>query len=189
MSTDGKPRICVFCGSRSGARPEYATAAAALGRRLAERGHGLVTGGGRVGLMGVIANAALEAGGEVIGVIPEHLKERELGHAALSELIVVPDMHERKATMARLAGAFVAMPGGIGTLEELFEALTWGQLGLHAKPTGLYDVAGFWDGLLAMLAGMRREGFLLADGGLPLVAADPDALLDGLLAWRAGSGA
>lgn len=175
-------RVCVYCGSSRGARPVYAEAAAEFGRLLAGAGLGLVTGGGRVGLMGAVANAALEAGGEVVGVIPEHLKERELGHGGLSELLVVPDMHARKATMAALSDAFVALPGGTGTLEELFEAITWSQLGLHAKPVALLDTDGYWGGLLTLFSQMEAEGFARADGrARPLVETEPAALVARLL--------
>lgn len=153
-------RICVFCGSSMGAKPAYAEAAEALGRLLAERGLGLVYGGGNVGLMGVLANAALAAGGEVIGVIPEALLKMEVGHVDLTTLHVVGSMHERKALMAELADGFIALPGGIGTLEELFEVWTWGQLGLHPKPLGFLDVAGYYDHLHAFLDHSMAEGFL-----------------------------
>jgi uncharacterized protein (TIGR00730 family) len=153
-------RICVFCGSSIGARPVYAEAAAALGKILAERGIGLVYGGGNVGLMGITANAALQGGGEVIGVIPEALMKMEVGHLDLSELHVVGSMHERKALMAELSDAFIALPGGIGTMEELFEVWTWGQLGLHPKPLGFLDVAGYYSHLHVFLDHMMAEGFL-----------------------------
>jgi len=140
-------RLCVFCGSASGVRPEYEAAARELGTVLAGRGVGVVYGGASVGLMGVVADSALAAGGEVIGIIPQALVDREVAHAGLSELHVVGSMHERKALMAELSDAFVALPGGMGTLEELFEVFTWRQLGLHAKPIALLDVAGYWAGL------------------------------------------
>src|SRR5262245_12742237 len=140
-------RVCVFCGSSAGNRPEYADAARHLGAALARRGLGLVYGGGHVGLMGVVADAVLRAGGEVIGVIPQALVERELAQAGLTRLEVVDTMHQRKARMADLADAFVALPGGFGTCDELFEILTWSQLGLHARPVGLLNVAGFFDPL------------------------------------------
>lgn len=136
-------RLCVFCGSSSGRDPAYSVLAAQLGRTLAQRRIGLVYGGGRVGLMGVLADAALAAGGEVIGVIPKTLLDREVGHRGLTQLRVVDSMHARKALMAELADGFVALPGGIGTLEELFEVWTWAQLGMHRKPCGLLDVGGF----------------------------------------------
>ncbi len=138
-------RVCVFCGSQTGDHPIYADAARQMGKLLAQRHLGLVYGGGNVGLMGVLADAALQAGGEVIGVIPGGLAERELAHAGLTELHVVPSMHARKVLMAEKADVFVALPGGYGTADELFEILTWRQLGLHAKPIGLLNVAGFFD--------------------------------------------
>ena len=137
-------RVCVFCGSNVGRDPAYRRLTESLGRTLARRGVGLVFGGGRVGLMGALADAALAAGGEVIGVLPKALMEREIGHRGLTELRIVGSMHERKALMADLADGFVALPGGIGTLEELFEVWTWAQLGLHAKPCGLLDTDGFF---------------------------------------------
>ncbi|MBF3199764.1 TIGR00730 family Rossman fold protein, partial [Pseudomonas aeruginosa] len=135
--------VCVFCGASPGASPVYQEAAVALGRHLAERGLTLVYGGGAVGLMGTVADAALAAGGEVIGIIPQSLQEAEIGHKGLTRLEVVDGMHARKARMAELADAFIALPGGLGTLEELFEVWTWGQLGYHAKPLGLLEVNGF----------------------------------------------
>ena len=143
-------RVCVFCGSSHGVRPAYAAAARTLGRLLVERGLGLVYGGGNVGLMGVMADAVLEAGGEVLGVIPHALMAREIGHPGVTEMHVVDSMHERKALMADRADAFIALPGGVGTFEELFEAITWTQLGLHAKPCGLLNVDGFYDDLLRL---------------------------------------
>ncbi|WP_037336060.1 TIGR00730 family Rossman fold protein [Saccharomonospora piscinae] len=171
-------RICVFCGSSSGADPGYAAEAAAVGRLLAERGIGVVYGGGQVGLMGVVADAALEAGGEVTGVIPKHLMREEIAHHHLTELHVVDDMHERKATMARLSDGFLALPGGAGTLEELFEVWTWAQLGLHAKPVGMLDVRGYYTKLAEFLDHMVGEGFLnLPSRDLVTVSPDPEALL------------
>jgi uncharacterized protein (TIGR00730 family) len=152
-------RIAVYTGSHAGP-PSHAAAAAAFARHLAEAGVGIVYGGGHVGLMGVVADAALAAGGEVIGVIPQHLVDDELAHPGLPRLEVVADMHERKARMAELSDAFVALPGAAGTLEELFEAWTWGMLGLHAKPTLLLDVDGFWQPLLAQLRRMVDDGYL-----------------------------
>jgi uncharacterized protein (TIGR00730 family) len=178
-------RLCVYAGSNAGARPEYAEAAAALARELAARDIGLVYGGGRVGLMGVLADTVLAHGGEVVGVIPRALVDREVGHAGLTELRVVGSMHERKALMAELSDAFVAVPGGIGTLEELIEVYTWSQLGLHRKPCGVLDVAGFWAGLRALLDHMVSEGFLrAAHRGVLLADADPARLLDRLAAWE-----
>jgi uncharacterized protein (TIGR00730 family) len=152
-------RIAVFTGSQAGP-PSHAAAAAAFATGLAEAGVGIVYGGGRVGLMGVVADAALAAGGEVVGVIPQHLVDDELAHPGLPRLEVVSSMHERKALMADLSDAFVALPGAAGTLEELFEAWTWGMLGLHAKPTALLDVDGFWQPLLTQLHRMVDDGYL-----------------------------
>jgi uncharacterized protein (TIGR00730 family) len=178
-------RVCVFCGSSAGARPAYRTVAAGMGRALAARGLGLVYGGGHVGLMGATADGALAGGGEVIGVIPRALVERELGHRGVTSLRVVETMHERKALMAELSDAFVALPGGIGTLEELFEAWTWAGLGIHRKAVALLDVEGYWDPLVAMADRMVAEGFLAAHlRASLLVARDPDALLDALMAYR-----
>jgi len=177
-------RVCVFCGSSHGASPVYAEAARDLGRRLARRGLGLVYGGGNVGLMGEVADAALAAGGEVIGVIPYALEAREVAHSGLTELHVVDSMHERKALMADLSDGFLALPGGIGTLEEFFEVWTWGQLGLHAKPCGLLDVAGYYAPLLAFLDRTVEEGFLRpAHREVVLVDTDPEALLDRMAAF------
>jgi uncharacterized protein (TIGR00730 family) len=172
-------RICVFCGSSMGFSPRYAEQAAALGKLLAQRGIGLVYGGASVGTMGVVADAALAAGGEVIGVIPEALSSVEISHAGLSELHVVADMHERKAKMAALSDGFLALPGGAGTLEELFEVWTWAQLGLHGKPIGLVDVDGYYGPLVAFADHMVTEGFVKPEyRELVMVDADPAALLD-----------
>lgn len=152
--------VCVYCGSSPGADPVYLETARAVGRTLAERGLGLVYGGARVGLMGAVADAALAAGGEVVGVIPESLRSRELAHGELTELVVVDSMHERKAVMAERAGAFLALPGGLGTLEELFEVLTWAQLGIHSKPCGVLKVAGYWSPLLTFLDRGVEQGFI-----------------------------
>lgn len=177
-------RVCVFCGSSAGNRPEYAQAARDLGRMLAERGLGLVYGGGNVGLMGLVADAAMAAGTEVIGIIPEALMRLEVGHREVTELRVVGSMHERKAMMADLSDAFIALPGGIGTMEELFEVWTWGQLGLHAKPAGFLDVAGYYDHLHAFLDHMTAEGFLKErHRRMVAVASDPAELLDGFAAY------
>jgi uncharacterized protein (TIGR00730 family) len=174
-------RVCVFTGSSSGTRDEYRAAAAELGGLLAERGVGVVYGGARVGLMGVLADAALTAGGEVIGVIPQALVAKEVAHTGLSDLRVVGSMHERKALMSDLADAFIGMPGGWGTLEEFFEVLTWSQLGLHRKPCGLLNTQGYFDGLLAFLAHTVDEGFVRPEYGQTLtVAATPLDLLDRL---------
>lgn len=153
-------RVCVFCGSNAGARPEYLEAATALGKQLAERGMGLVYGGAGVGLMGAVADAALAAGGEVIGVMPRSLVEREVAHRKLRDLRVVGSMHERKALMAELADAFIALPGGLGTLEEFFEVWTWAQLGEHSKPLGMLNVAGYYDPLLVFFDHLVNERFI-----------------------------
>jgi uncharacterized protein (TIGR00730 family) len=178
-------RLCIFCGSSSGTLPAYAAAAAGLGRLLAERGIEIVYGGGRVGLMGVVADAALAAGGRVTGVIPEALATKELAHAGCTDLHVVGSMHERKARMAELSDAFVAMPGGIGTFEELFEVWTWGQLGFHTKPCGLLNVAGFFDGLVAFVTHATDQGFLRPEHLAMLAVADePAELLTRLAEYR-----
>lgn len=182
-------RICVFCGSSTGKGDAYLDAAAGLGRLLADRGVGIVYGGAQVGTMGALADAALSAGGEVIGVIPEHLTTKEIGHRGLTELYVVRDMHERKAKMAELADGFLALPGGAGTLEELFEVWTWAQLGLHAKPIGLVDVGGYFQPLLAFVEHMRDEGFLRPDyARMIAVDADPLVLLGRFATYRAPTG-
>jgi uncharacterized protein (TIGR00730 family) len=174
-------RICVFCGSSPGADPAYAAAAADLGRLLATRGLGLVYGGGHVGLMGRLADAVLAEGGEVIGVLPEALVAKEIGHPGLSDLRVVGSMHERKALMAELSDAFVALPGGLGTVEELFEVYTWAQLGLHRKPCALLDVDGYYEDLAAFLAHAVEERFLREDHrAMLIVERDPRGLLERL---------
>ena len=171
-------RLCVFCGSSTGSRPEYQAAARRLGELLAARGVGLVFGAGHVGLMGVVADAALGAGGEVIGVMPRSLVDREIGHTGLTKLHVVGFMHERKALMSELSDGFVALPGGNGTLEEFFEVLTWAQLGEHGKPCGLLNVAGYYDPLLRVFDRMVEKDFLRgAHRELVLVAEDPSSLL------------
>jgi uncharacterized protein (TIGR00730 family) len=152
--------VCVYCGSSEGARPEYRAVAQELGRTFAMAGIRIVYGGAHVGLMGALADAALASGGHVTGVIPQHLVDREIAHRGLTELHVVPDMHERKRQMADLADAFIAMPGGYGTLDELCEVLGWAQLGLHRKPVILLDVAGYWQPFFAMLDHAVHEGFL-----------------------------
>lgn len=172
-------RVCVFCGSSPGRNPAYAAAARALGDTLARRRLGLVYGGASVGLMGVVADAALAAGGEVVGILPKALAGKELAHPGLSELRVVPSMHERKAQMVELADGFIALPGGVGTLEELFEVLTWAQLGLHAKPCGLLDVAGYWRPLERFLDHAVAERFVKErHRRLVLVDDEPGRLLD-----------
>jgi uncharacterized protein (TIGR00730 family) len=153
-------RVCVFCGSSSGRLPAYAEAARAFGSAVAERGLGLVYGGGRVGLMGAVADGALTAGGEVIGVIPQQLVDRELAHTGVGDLRIVDSLHERKALMAANADAFVALPGGFGTLDELMEQLTWSQLGLHSKPIGLLDVEDYWRPLIAFARRATEQGFV-----------------------------
>lgn len=174
-------RITVFCGASNGIDPVYQQAAKTLGTLFAEQKIELVFGGGHVGLMGTIADAVLAGGGQVHGVIPEYLQSRELAHDGLTVLEVVPDMHARKARMAELADAFVALPGGIGTLEELFEVWTWGQLGHHTKPVVLYNVNGFYDPLLAFVERMREEGFIReAHTGMLQVVETPNALLAAL---------
>lgn len=178
-------RICVFCGSNSGTNPAYAQSARALGRLLAERRLELVYGGGNVGLMGMIAAAAMQAGGTVIGVIPESLMRLEVGARDISELHVVGSMHERKAMMAELSDAFIALPGGIGTMEELFEVWTWGQLGLHAKPAAFLDVAGYYSHLHTFLDHMVDEGFLKPrHRQMVAVSSDAASLLDGFAAYQ-----
>lgn len=182
-------RICVYCGSSAGRRPEYAAAASALGQELARRGIGLVYGGASVGLMAVIADAVLAAGGEAIGVIPNALVTKEVAHHGLTELITVTSMHERKARMAELSDGFIALPGGLGTLEELFEMLTWGQLGFHSKPCGLLNTGGFFDGLLAFLDHAAEQQFLRERHRHMLITADhPSQLLDSLLSYEAPAG-
>ena len=178
-------RVCVFCGSNEGIRPIYREAARTLGEVLARQGTELVFGGGRVGLMGVLANAVLAAGGRAIGVIPEALVAKELAHQGLSELRVVGSMHQRKALMAELSDAFLALPGGFGTLEEYCEVLTWAQLGLHAKPCGLLNVAGFYDALLDLFDHAVSEQFVPGPHRLlVLVEDDPQRLLDLLAGYR-----
>jgi uncharacterized protein (TIGR00730 family) len=173
--------ICVYCGSRAGERPAYAEAARRLGQAIGERGWQLVYGGGKVGLMGAVADATLAAGGRVVGVIPESLMRREVGHTGLSELHVVATMHERKRLMAERAHAFVALPGGIGTFEELFEVWTWRHLGYPAQPIGLLDVDGYYRGLTDFLRHTQDEGFVSDEQRAMLrVAHDPVALLDAL---------
>ena len=175
--------ICVYCGSREGAQPQHADAARTLGRLIGERGWRLVYGGGKVGLMGIVADAVLAAGGEVIGVIPDTLMRREVGHRGLTELHVVQTMHQRKQMMAERADAFIALPGGIGTLEELFEAWTWRQLGYHDEPIGLLNVGGYYDPLLQFMQCTVDEGFL-SPAQLSMIDVDDDAsrLLDTLAA-------
>lgn len=174
-------RVCVFCGSSVGVNPAYAAAATQMGTLLATRGIGLVYGGGNVGLMGVIADAALAAGGEVIGVIPRALADREVAHTGLADLRVVDSMHSRKAMMAELSDAFVAMPGGVGTFEEFFEAITWTQLGLHRKACGLLNVDGFYSPLVTFIDQAVTKGFIRPVHRTAIVVDDdPSRLLDTL---------
>jgi len=178
--------ICVFSGSADGSRPDYRIAAEALGRLLAERGITLVNGGSGIGLMGRVADGALAAGGRAIGVIPESLMAQEIAHRGLTELRVVGSMHERKAQMSELADAFVALPGGLGTFEELLEAATWSKLGLQAKPCGVLNVCGYFDPLIALIDGAVANGFLSAEyERIFLPGDDPRELLDRLAEWRA----
>lgn len=177
--------VCVFCGASPGARPIYHEAAAQLGSHIAERGLTLVYGGGAVGLMGVVADAALAAGGEVIGIIPQSLERAEIGHKGLTRLEVVDGMHARKARMAELADAFIALPGGLGTLEELFEVWTWGQLGYHAKPLGLLEVDGFYARLTDFLDHLVAERFVREQHRAILqVSASPAELLARMDVWQ-----
>ncbi len=178
--------LAVFCGSLTGVRPVYADAAIALADELAVRQMQLVYGGGGVGIMGILADAALARGVPVIGVIPAHLEEKEVGHPGLTRLEVVPSMHVRKARMAELADGFVALPGGVGTLEELFEVYTWGLLGLHQKPVAVLDIAGLWAPLLGAVDHLVAEGFVRpVDGGRLIRGTEPGPLLDAMAAWRA----
>ena len=178
-------RICVFCGASPGRDPAYLDLAASVGAGLAERGIGVVYGGSRVGMMGALADAALATGGEVIGIIPRRLVDREVAHGGLTDLRIVETLHERKAEMAATSDGFIALPGGLGTLEELAEVASWAQLGLHAKPIGLLGPPGYWDALLGWLDHAVAEGFI-APGHRALVDLDPDlaALLE-RFGWRA----
>lgn len=180
MTTSTPPlsAVCVYCGSATGNSPVYAEQARQLAATLANNNIRLVYGGGNVGLMGIIATEVMRLGGQVTGVIPQQLLDMEVGHTTITEQHVVADMHERKALMAKLSDGFIAMPGGIGTLEELFEMLTWGQLGFHFKPVGLLNVNGFYDTLLAFLAHQVTEGFLRAEHARLLIADnDPQSLV------------
>ncbi len=170
--------LCVYCGSSFGIKPVYADAARALAREMVGQDIALVYGGGNVGLMGVIANEVLHLGGEATGVIPQALLDKEVGHSQLTHLHVVKDMHERKAMMAQLSDGFIAMPGGIGTLEELFEVLTWSQLGFHEKPIGVLNVDGFYDGLIGFVHNLVTQGFLKANqAALMMHETSPASLL------------
>lgn len=171
----------MFCGAGSGHHPRWAEMAQEVGRAIAQRGHGIVYGGGHVGLMGIVADAAMKSGGEVIGVIPRFMEKAELAHQGVSELILVDTMHQRKQRMHELSDAVIALPGGFGTMDELFELLTWRQIGLHEQPIGLLNAFGFYDALLAQMAHMRQEGFL--HGQTDVIVADTiEALLQKLLA-------
>lgn len=186
MVESGVKRLCIYCGSSPGGRTDYAAAALAVGQALAKRGIGLTYGGGNVGMMGLIADAVIDAGGTVTGVIPHHLADKELAHNRVNHLIRVNTMHERKQQMADLSDAFIALPGGIGTLEELFETMTWLQLGLHTKPIGLLNVAGFFDAMLHFLDHMVEERFLRPEHrALLMVAEDIDTLIERMAAFRA----
>jgi len=179
-------RVAVFTGSSPGADPAYLRAATAVASALAGDGKGLVYGGGNVGLMGAVASAGRDAGGEVIGVIPHALVDKEIAHDDLTRLEVVADMHERKQRMAELSDAFVILPGGVGTLEEFFEAWTWQQLGIHRKPIAVYDVNGFWNPLMTMIDRLVTEGFVKAQFRESLIhATDPSELLTKLATWNA----
>jgi len=178
-------RICVFCGSSAGSRPEYRACAEQLGAELVRRNIALVYGGGNVGLMGAIADSVLQAGGKAIGVIPEHLMAHEVGHKHLTKLHIVRSMHERKALMADISDAFIALPGGFGTLEEFFEVLTWSQLGLHRKPCGIVNVLDYFTPLLEMLDHAVEERFLKAQNrALVLARQTPTELLQAFEEWR-----
>ena len=178
-------KICVFCGSSVGARPAYAAAAKELGELMAQRGIGLVFGGGCIGLMGTIADAVLNNGGEAIGVIPDGLMQREIGHRGVTKLHVVETMHQRKALMADLSDAFIAMPGGYGTLEEFAEIVTWSQLGIQIKPCALLNIDGYWDGLLNFVDHAVNEDFVRQENrDLIVVGATPVEVLDKIQSWR-----
>ncbi|MCB9639898.1 MAG: TIGR00730 family Rossman fold protein [Myxococcales bacterium] len=178
-------KICVFCGSREGARESYVQKARRLGQLLAEQGAGLVYGGGSIGLMGTIADAVLASGGHVVGVIPETLARREIMHSQAQEMLVVDTMHTRKAKMASLADAFIAMPGGYGTFEELFEIITWAQLGIHQKPIGLLNVDGYFDALLTFVDHAIAEGFVHKEHRNFIVSAEePETLLEALASYK-----
>ncbi|MCC6409434.1 MAG: TIGR00730 family Rossman fold protein [Planctomycetes bacterium] len=178
-------RLCVFCGSSKGVRASYAHAARDFGERLVAHGYGLVYGGGNIGLMGEIADAVLAAGGEVVGVIPSSLVAREVGHRGLSELVVVRTMHERKAKMAELSSAFVALPGGFGTFDEFCEVVTWAQLGIHDKACALLDVDGYFDPLLALFDHAVDQGFIRRDfRALVVSERDPERLLRRIDEWQ-----
>ena len=179
-----RPHLCVFCGSQHGTRAAYAEAAARVGRTIARDGLGLVYGGGLVGLMGVVADAALAEGGRVVGVIPEHLSAKEIAHGGLTELLIVPGMHERKALMASRSRAFLTLPGGVGTFEEFFEILTWAILGLHRKPIGILNVEGYYDPLIALMDHAVTEGFVRPEHrDLVRISDDPEGLVSLLASY------
>jgi uncharacterized protein (TIGR00730 family) len=185
LPVNQKKRICVFCGSSHGVRPSYRNAAQRLGKAITSHGMGLVYGGGGVGLMGVIADAVLEEQGEVIGVLPRALFNKELAHYGLTELRIVSSMHERKALMAELSDSFIAMPGGFGTFEEFFEVVTWAQLGLHTKPIGILNVDGYFDLFFKFLEHMVQEGFIKPKHQqLMVTSQDPNELLSLLICYR-----
>jgi uncharacterized protein (TIGR00730 family) len=177
-------RICVFCGTNTGSRPEYGAAARTLGQIFAEEEIELVYGGASVGIMGELADSVHEHGGHVTGIIPQQLMEKEAAHTGIANLIVVASMHQRKSQMADMSDGFIALPGGIGTLEGFFEILTWGQLGIHAKPSGILNVAGYFDGLTRFLDHAVKEGFLTADHrGAIIMETDPRRLLERMQAY------
>lgn len=190
METSGEmKRICVFCGTNPGSRPEYGAAARRLGKILAEQGVELVYGGASVGIMGQLADSVHEHGGHVTGIIPQQLVEKEAAHTGIANLIVVASMHQRKSQMADMSDGFIALPGGIGTLEGLFEILTWAQLGIHAKPSGILDVEGYFDGLTGFLDHAVREGFLTeAHRQAIIVESDPVRLLQRMHAYTPPEG-
>ena len=191
MATD-RPitRLCVFCGTNAGSRPEYGAAARELGALLAEEGIELVYGGASVGIMGELADAVQEGGGHVTGIIPQQLIQKEAAHRGIPDLIVVASMHQRKSQMADLSDGFIALPGGIGTLEGFFEILTWGQLGIHAKPCGVLNIAGYFDALIGFLDHAVQEGFLTeAHRETIMVETDPRALLERMRGYQAPTGA
>jgi uncharacterized protein (TIGR00730 family) len=183
-------RLCVFCGTNAGSRPEYGTAARELGALLAEEGIELVYGGASVGIMGELADAVQEGGGHVTGIIPQQLIQKEAAHRGIPDLIVVASMHQRKSQMADLSDGFITLPGGIGTLEGFFEILTWGQLGIHAKPCGILNIAGYFDSLTGFLDHAVAEGFL-TEGHREtiMVETDPRALLERMRAYQPPTGA
>ena len=182
-------RVVVYCGSSDDIRPVYLEAAGAMGRALVARGLMLIYGGGRTGMMGAVADSALQAGGTVVGIMPRQFDTPALAHTALSEMILVDSMHQRKARMAEMGDAFVALPGGFGTLEELFEILTWAQIGMHRKPVGVLNAEGYFDPLLALIEHARSEGFIYAaHRGLLACERTPGALLDRLAAYAPPKG-